>query len=95
MDTDRDPDTFIIQTVSFGDKPAGTIATVALRKTADMHEKDFPEAAKIVKNNSYMDDILDSVNTKEKAYQMTKEMNCSQRQMVRDEELDIIGRNYE
>ena len=95
MDTDRDPDRFIIQTVSFGDKPAGTIATVALRKTADMHEKDFPEAAKIVKNNSYMDDILDSVNTKEKAYQMTKEMNCSQRQMVRDEELDIIGRNYE
>ena len=68
MDTYRDPDTFIVQTVSFGDKPAGTIATVALRKTADMREKDFPKAAKIVKNNSYMDDILDSVNTKEKAY---------------------------
>ena len=63
MDTYRDPDTFIVQTVSFGDKPAGTIATVALRKTGDMREKDFPEAAKIVKNNSYMDDILDSVNT--------------------------------
>ena len=74
MDTDRDSDTFIVQTVSFGDKPAGTIATVALRKTADMSEKDFPEAAKIVKNNSYMDDILDSVNTKAKAYQMTKEI---------------------
>ena len=68
MDTYSDPDTFIVQTVSFGDKPAGTIATVALRKTADMREKDFPKAAKIVKNNSYMDDILDSVNTKEKAY---------------------------
>ena len=39
-----------------------------------MREKDFPEAAKIVKNNSYMDDILDSVNTKEKAYQMIKEI---------------------
>ena len=72
MDTYRDPDTFIVQTVSFGDKPAGTIVTVALRKTADMREKDFPEAAKIIKNNSYMDNILDSVNTKEKAYQMTK-----------------------
>ena len=72
MDTYRDPDTFIVQTVSFGDKPAGTIPTVALRKTADMREKDFPAAAKIVKNNSYMDGILDSVNTKEKAYQMTK-----------------------
>ena len=74
MDTSRHPDTFIVQTVSFGDKPTGTIATVALRKTADMREKDFPEAAKIVKNNSYMDDILDIVNTKEKAHQMTKEI---------------------
>ena len=31
MDTTREPDTYIIQRVSFGDKPSGTIATVALR----------------------------------------------------------------
>lgn len=36
MDTRRQPDTYVIQRVSFGDKPSGTIATVALRKTAEM-----------------------------------------------------------
>lgn len=67
MDTSRQPDTYIIQTVSFGDKPAGTIATVALRKTADLSQETYPEAAEVVKNNSYMDDILDSVSSKENA----------------------------
>lgn len=76
MDTSREPGTYIIQTVSFGDKPAGTIATVALRKTAEMYQDEYPEAAKVVKNNSYMDDILDSVSTEEKAYQQTKEIEA-------------------
>ena len=52
MDIRRQPDTYIIQTVSFGDKPAGTIATVALRKTADLSQETYPEAAEVVKNNS-------------------------------------------
>lgn len=36
MDTKKEPDTYVIQRVSFGDRPLGTIATVALRKTAEM-----------------------------------------------------------
>ncbi len=66
IDTSRQPDTYIIQTVSFGDKPVGTIATIALRKTAELSQQTYPEAADVVKNNSYMDDILDSVSSKEK-----------------------------
>ena len=76
MDASRQPDTYIIQTVSFGDKPAGTIATVALRKTAELNQGKHPKAADVVKNNSYMDDILDSVNSKEEACRMTKEINA-------------------
>ena len=39
MDITREPNTYVIQRVSFGDKPSGTIATVALRKTAEMAKK--------------------------------------------------------
>ena len=49
------------------DKPSGTIATVALRKTAEMGADKFPEAAPVIKENTYMDDIIESVPTKEKA----------------------------
>ena len=60
MDGTREPDTYIIQRVSFGDKPAGTIATIALRKTAEMMRNEYPEAADIIQNNTYMDDIIES-----------------------------------
>ncbi|XP_068712869.1 uncharacterized protein [Montipora foliosa] len=60
MDTTREPDTYIIQRVSFGDKPSGTIATVALRKTAEMGRERYPQATQIIQDNTYMDDIIDS-----------------------------------
>ena len=45
MDSTREPDTYIIQRVSFGDKPSGTIATIALRKMAQMTRNEYSEAA--------------------------------------------------
>ena len=36
MNVCEEPDTYVIQRVSFGDKPSATIAIVALRKTAQM-----------------------------------------------------------
>ena len=60
LDTTKDPDTYIMTRVSFGDKPAGTIATVALRKTAQEHSQMYPTAASSIVQNSYIDDILDS-----------------------------------
>ena len=60
MVTDKAPDTYVIQRVSFGDKPSATIATMAFRKTAEMGSEQFPDAAKIVKDNRYMDDIIES-----------------------------------
>ena len=56
----RENQTHIIQRVSFGDKPSGTIATIALRKTAEMIRNEYPEAADIIQNNTYMDDIIES-----------------------------------
>ena len=36
------------------------MATMALRKTAEMGSDQYPDAAKIVKYNTYMDDIIES-----------------------------------
>ena len=74
MDTGRPPDTYVIQRVSFGDKPSGTIATVALRKAAEMGEDKYPKAAQVIKENRYMDDIIESVPTKEKATKLAKDI---------------------
>ena len=76
MDTDRPPDTYVIQRVSFGDKPSGTIATVALRKTAEMGTDKYPKAAQVIKENTDMDDIIESVPTKEKATKLAKNIEA-------------------
>ena len=51
LDTTRPPDTYIMTSVSFGDKPAGTIAVTALKKTAEMGKDDYPLASKVVLKN--------------------------------------------
>ena len=74
MEKMREPDTYVIQRVSFGDKPSGAITTVALRKTAEMGKEHFPEAAQIILNSTYMDDIIESVDTHERANQLTDDI---------------------
>ena len=74
MEKTKEPDTYAIQRVSFGDKPSGAIATVALRKTAEMGKNHFPEAAQIILNSTYMDDIIESVDTQERANQLTDDI---------------------
>ena len=71
----RLPDTYVITRVNFGDKPSGTIAIAALRKTADMYEAEYPEASRTIKDNSYVDDILDSVKDVKQAKSVTNDID--------------------
>ena len=75
MRNDRKPDEYVITAVSFGDKPAGAIASLALRKTAELNADQYPEAAKTITNNSYVDDILNSFNTTEIARNITSDID--------------------
>lgn len=70
-DKDKDPSTFVMTSVSFGDRPAGNIATVALRKTAEMMNMDKPDASRIILSNTYVDDIVDSVDCTNTAKKIT------------------------
>nr|XP_027213054.1 uncharacterized protein LOC113806132 [Penaeus vannamei] len=66
MNTERSPSRYALTTVTFGDKPGGAIAMVALRKTAEMC-KNYPEATKLIERDSYVDDLLASVDSHEAA----------------------------
>ena len=76
METERKPSTFAMTAVNFGDKPSATIAQIALRKSAEEASQVFPGAARILTENSYMDDIPASTDTAEQAKQLTKDIEA-------------------
>ena len=71
LEQGRKPDTYVITAVSFGDKPASAIASLALRKTAELGEVKCPVASNTIKGNAYMDDILGSEANIEKVKEVT------------------------
>ncbi|XP_048590228.1 uncharacterized protein LOC116612667 isoform X2 [Nematostella vectensis] len=74
LETERPPDVFVKTVLTFGDKPAPAMAQIALRKTAEEGEKEYPEAAKVLKENTYMDDICHSEETPDKVQQLVKDL---------------------
>ena len=58
----------------FGAKDPPTCANYALKRTARDNAKEYPEAAKAVLENFYMDDYLDSVESPERALIRSKEL---------------------
>ena len=75
LDTTRPPDTYIKTVLTFGDKPAPAMAQIALRKTAQEGENESERAASAIRDNSYMDDICDSVRTTDDAKLLTQEVD--------------------
>ena len=71
MKSEKQPDTYIITRVNMGDKPSGTIASLALRKTAQMKKEQYPIEYEIIAKSSYMDDIIDCTDTLENAINIT------------------------
>lgn len=75
LDTSRPPDTYIKTVLTFGDKPAPAMAQIALRQTAKEGNHVNQRAAATNTDNSYMDDICDSVHTVEEAQTLIKEVD--------------------
>ena len=72
MDMTVSPNIYVITAVNIGDRPSGTIATLALHKTAELEEKNYPIEAKLIKKSSYIDDIIDSTETIDEALSLTE-----------------------
>ena len=75
LENSRPPDTYVKTVLTFGDKPAPAMAQIALRKTAKEGETEHQRASSAIKDNSYMDDICDSVHTIKDAQKLTKEID--------------------
>ena len=54
----------------FGDEPALAMGQIALRETALEAKSSYPHAAKVLKENTYIDDICHSVHTVQEAEQL-------------------------
>ena len=70
LESDRPPDVFVIQRVNMGDRPAGAISTEAVYKTAAMFQTEYPRVSDLLVHSTYVDDIIDSVSTKQDAIQL-------------------------
>lgn len=71
----KEADTYVVTIVSFGDKPAGNIATLSLRKTAKMVEKMFPQASEMIMKKTYVGDIIYSFNNHSEAEKTTSDVS--------------------
>jgi len=74
-DAKDDPAVYVTTTVNFGDKPAGCVAQVAVRETADLYQHIDPVAAELIKNNTYCDDTLGGGDDKDGALMISNNMN--------------------
>ena len=77
LETNREPDTYVMTVLTCGDKPAPAMAQIALRKSAQENKNDYPAAADTITNNVYMDAICDPGETVEEAQKLTKEVDTA------------------
>ncbi|XP_068245411.1 uncharacterized protein [Palaemon carinicauda] len=72
LQSNRKPDHCVMTFMGFGDRPSGIIVMLALRHTAALSVKDFPEASLVIMTNSYVDDIIHSVESKAEAFSLIR-----------------------
>ena len=72
VDQSTEPTTYCITRVNMGDRPAGAISSEALYKTSEMFSHINQSAAEMLKVGSYVDDLMNSVSTKEEAMELSQ-----------------------
>ena len=60
--------------LNMGDKPSTAMAIITLQETANLKESEFPVACDVIRKNSYVDDIADSVPCQNAADNVTKDI---------------------
>ena len=70
----RSPDVYRFNVVTFGDRPAGCIAVSALKATADMFSFVSEKASNVLKDDSYMDDVVSGANSTQEAKHLVSDI---------------------
>ena len=72
--TDITPEEYEMCVMTFGAKCSPSSAQMVKNLNAKEHEIEFPEAAKAIIENHYVDDYLDSMNTEEEVIERVKQI---------------------
>lgn len=72
---DENINTFELNTVTYGTSCAPYLAIRCLRQLAEENGADLPQAAKAVREDCYMDDVLTACNTMEDAIKLQKQLS--------------------
>ena len=72
-----EPNTCVMTSVSFGDRSASSISTVALIRTAELNKEKYSEAAEVIISNTYVDDIIDSFDDEKQCREIAEEIEVS------------------
>ena len=96
-EVDREKDTYVKTVLTFGDRPAPTMAITAMQKTANMKKEGKPRAAEAILKNPYVDDICDSVNNVQEAKALMSDIDkvldvggFHVKQCISSEQSDVI-----
>ena len=73
MDTECEPDIYVMERVNMGDSSAPAISTEAIYKTATLFEDKSPEAAELLRKSSYVEGLIDSRSTKAVALKLEQD----------------------
>ena len=73
-DKDQPIKTFELATITYGLVSASYLATRVLKQLANDERADFPQAANVVENEFYMDDVLSGSSSLEKAVHLKQEL---------------------
>ena len=74
MDASKKPETYVLTAVPFGDRPSGCIVMLAMKETAKMMKNEYPTAYRIIDEDSYVDDIIHSMDNIDEVRTATKEV---------------------
>ena len=76
LDTTREPTTYALQRVTFGDKPSPDMASFVMLKIAKENKKESPRAATILKRDRYVDDLIHSCPSTDEAIKSMEEVDA-------------------
>lgn len=79
-ESDREPDVYTTDVLTFGSRSSPCSAQFVKNKNAAEFEKDYPRAAIAIKKNTYVDDLMDGEKTIQQAIKLIHDVKFVHRQ---------------